>query len=46
MLRILVPIDGSHHSLRVIRHVIKLKAELRQELEVLLLNVQPPVMSG
>jgi nucleotide-binding universal stress UspA family protein len=42
-LRILVPVDGSDHSKRTVRHVIGLKGELRQGLEVMLLNVQPPV---
>jgi nucleotide-binding universal stress UspA family protein len=42
-MRILVPVDGSDHSERAIRHVVKLKDGLRDELEVLLLNVQPPV---
>jgi nucleotide-binding universal stress UspA family protein len=43
MLRILIPVDGSDHSLRAVKHVIRLHDSLRQELEVLLLNVQPPV---
>ena len=43
MLRMLVPVDGSDHSLRSTRHVVKLKEELRERIEVLLLNVQPPV---
>jgi nucleotide-binding universal stress UspA family protein len=42
-LRILVPVDGSDHSKRTVRHVIGLKGELRQPMEVMLLNVQPPV---
>ena len=42
-LRILVPVDGSDHSKRTVRHVIGQKGELRQPLEVMLLNVQPPV---
>ena len=43
MPRILVPVDGSDHSLRTVKHVVRLKDGLRQKLEVLLLNVQPPV---
>mgnify|MGYP001564957268 CR=1 FL=1 len=42
-LRILVPVDGAEHSLRAVQHVAGLKDKLRQKLEVLLLNVQPPV---
>lgn len=42
-LRVLVPVDGSEHSRRTVQHVIALKDGLRQPLEVLLLNVQPPV---
>jgi nucleotide-binding universal stress UspA family protein len=43
MLRVLVPVDGSDHSLRAVQHVVRLKDELRDKLEVLLLNVQRPV---
>ncbi|MGH8640572.1 MAG: universal stress protein [Burkholderiales bacterium] len=43
MLRILVALDGSNHSERAVRHMVKLKDELRERLEVLLLNVQLPV---
>jgi nucleotide-binding universal stress UspA family protein len=42
-LRILVPIDGSEHSKRTVRYAVRLKDRLRQPLEVMLLNVQPPV---
>lgn len=42
-LRILIPVDGSDHSTRTVRHVVRLKDELRQPLDVVLLNVQPPV---
>lgn len=41
MLRVLVPVDGSHNALRAVRHVV---SEYRRshELEVHLLNVQRP----
>lgn len=43
MLRILIPVDGSEHSLRAAKHVARIKDSLQQKLEVLLLNVQPPI---
>ena len=43
VLRILVAIDGSEHSARTVKHVIRMKDSLRQTLEVLLVNVQPPI---
>lgn len=43
MLRVLVPFDGSVCSLRAIHHVIAMKNTLRPVLEVLLINVQPPI---
>jgi nucleotide-binding universal stress UspA family protein len=42
-LRILVAIDGSAHAARTFKHVIRMKDSMRQKLEVLLLNVQPPI---
>jgi nucleotide-binding universal stress UspA family protein len=42
-LRILIAIDGSEHSARTVKHVIRMKESMRQKLEVLLLNVQPPI---
>ncbi len=39
--RLLVPIDGSDHSLRALAHVIKRVAADRR-LQILVLNVQPP----
>ena len=42
-MRILVAIDGSEHSARTVKHVIRMKDSMRQKLEVLLLNVQPPI---
>jgi nucleotide-binding universal stress UspA family protein len=43
VLRILIAIDGSEHSARTVKHVIRMKESMRQKLEVLLLNVQPPI---
>lgn len=43
VLRILIAIDGSEHSARTVKHVIRMKESMRQTLEVLLLNVQPPI---
>ncbi len=43
MLRVLIPVDGSDHSLRAVSHAADLKDSLRDKLEVLLLNVQRPV---
>ena len=42
-LRILIPVDGAESSTRAVKHVVGLKNKLRQKLEVLLVNVQPPV---
>lgn len=43
MLRALIPVDGSEHSLRMVGHAAALRDSLREKLEVLLLNVQRPV---
>ena len=43
MLRVLIPVDGSEHSLRAVSHAATLKDSLREKLEVLLLNVQRPI---
>ena len=43
MLRVLVPMDGSACSMRAISHLIAFKDKLRPALEVLLINVQPPL---
>jgi nucleotide-binding universal stress UspA family protein len=43
MLRVLIPLDGSEHSVRAVDHAAALKDSLREKLEVLLLNVQRPV---
>jgi len=45
MLKLLVPTDGSENALRAVRHVADL-ARRGVALEVVLLNVQRPVMSG
>ena len=42
-MRILLPVDGSEHSARAVRHVVRMKDWLREKLEVELVNVQPPV---
>lgn len=43
MLRVLVPTDGSEQALFAVDEVVRLAPQLTQPLEVLLLNVQPPV---
>jgi len=43
MLRFLVPTDGSEHALLAVEEVVRLAPQLAQPVEVLLLNVQPPV---
>ncbi len=45
MLKLLVPTDGSDNALRAARYVADL-AHRGLAMEVVLLNVQPPVMSG
>ena len=42
MLKALLPVDGSGHSLGAVKHVIKLFKD-REPLEIHLLNVQPPM---
>ena len=42
-MRILIPVDGSEHAARAVKHVVRLKDSLREKLEVLLVNVQPPI---
>ncbi len=46
MVKILLPVDGSENSLRAVRHVIAMKEQYRDPIEVHLLNVQLPVASG
>lgn len=43
MPRILLPVDGSEASMHAVRHVIGLSKAFRNKVEVLLVNVQPPV---
>ncbi len=45
-MKILLPVDGSENSLRAVRHVIAMKEQYREPVEVHLLNVQLPVASG
>ena len=45
-MKILLPVDGSENSLRAVRHVIAVKEQYRDPIEVHLLNVQLPVASG
>jgi nucleotide-binding universal stress UspA family protein len=45
-MKILLPVDGSENSLRAVRHVIAMKEQYRDPIEVHLLNVQLPVASG
>ncbi|HEV8646452.1 MAG TPA: universal stress protein [Burkholderiales bacterium] len=46
MMKILLPVDGSENSLRAVRHVMAMKEQHRDPIEVHLLNVQLPVASG
>ena len=45
-MRILLPVDGSENSLRAVQHVIAMKEQYSDPIEVHLLNVQLPVASG
>jgi nucleotide-binding universal stress UspA family protein len=45
MLKLLIAVDDSESALRAVRHVIEL-ARRGVAVEAVLLNVQPPVMSG
>lgn len=42
MRTVLVPVDGSENSTRVVRQVLKLAAEFKAPLDIHLLNVQHP----
>jgi nucleotide-binding universal stress UspA family protein len=42
MLKVLIPVDGSDNSLRVVRHVIDKAALYKDPVEIHLLNVQRP----
>jgi nucleotide-binding universal stress UspA family protein len=46
VLKILVPVDGSEHALRAVDHAISFEANSKQAVEIHLLNVQPPIISG
>jgi nucleotide-binding universal stress UspA family protein len=43
MLRMLIPVDGSEFSLGAVKRVVRLKNELTDAPEELLVNVQPPL---
>lgn len=45
-MKMLLPVDGSENSLRAVQHVIAMKEQYRDPIEVHLLNVQLPVASG
>jgi len=46
MLKVLVPIDGSKNSDRAVAYAIGFVANSKAPVELHLLNVQPPVVSG
>jgi len=43
MFKVLLPVDGSPSSLRAVDHVITLTRRVGDKVEILLVNVQPPV---
>lgn len=45
MFKVLLPVDGSPASLRAVDHVITLTQRVGDKVEILLVNVQPPVDS-
>lgn len=45
MLKILLPIDGSETAERAAQYVVRRASQLKEPIEVQLLNVQPPVQS-
>ena len=45
-MKFLLPVDGSENSLRAVQHVIAMKEQYSDPIEVHLLNVQLPVASG
>jgi nucleotide-binding universal stress UspA family protein len=45
-MKILIPVDGSLHSLNAVRHAIELSMVLTEPPQLLLLNVQRNVASG
>src|SRR5689334_25328247 len=46
MLKVLVLVDGSENSNRAVRYVINSAELYKEPLEIHLLNVQPPIVSG
>ena len=46
MIRILVPVDGSETALRAVAQAVRLAEASKEPVELHLLNVQPPVVSG
>ena len=43
MLRVLVALDGSNHSARVMKEVVRLQGDIKGGLDAVLLNVQSPL---
>jgi len=46
MQRILVPVDGSETAVRAVDYALRLARGSREPVELHLLNVQPPIVSG
>src|SRR4051812_15699521 len=46
MLKVLVLVDGSENSNRAVRYIINTAGLYKEPLEIHLLNVQPPIVSG
>ena len=46
MLNLLLPVDGSQSSCRAADHLVKKQGWYKEPLQIHLLNVQPPVLSG
>ncbi len=46
MLKILIPVDGSENAHRAVSYAVKFAANSREPVELHLLNVQLPVISG
>lgn len=46
MLKVMVPVDGSEHSMNAVRFLIKKVALYRDPVEIHLINVQYPIASG
>ena len=46
MKKILIPVDGSENSLRAVQSVINQAKDAAAQMEIHLLNVQPPVITG